>query len=94
MQKYLVSYVVVPSVASRRQYRQHAVFLTGELEAIIMGIIPARRRTGRGKIGTQLQEYQERGSVRFGRAGHAGVIKDIVIRKLPERDAAVLAKYL
>lgn len=93
-QKYFVSYIVVPSTNERRQYRQHAVFFTDDLEAILIGIIPTRRRTGRGKIKAQLQEYRERGRVSFGRTDNAGMIKDIVIREVPEKDWTVLNKYL
>jgi hypothetical protein len=92
--KYFVSYILIPSIASDRRYRQHRVFFTDDLESILIGIIPTRRRTGRGKIKAQLQEYRDRGRVSFGRGDNAGVIKDIVIRKLPESDYKMLMKYL
>ena len=93
-QKYFVSYIVVPSVARGRGYRQHAVFLTDDLDTVVMQIVPTRRSTGRGKLPAQLREYRERGTISFGKPDDPGVIKDVVIRKLPERDAKVLAKYL
>ena len=70
------------------------MFFTDDMERILIGLIPARRRTGGGKIAAQLREYRERGRVSFGRGDHAGVVEDIVIREVPERDWPVLAKYL
>jgi hypothetical protein len=93
-QEYFVSYRLIPSIRRDRSYWQHTVFLTNDIESILIGIIPTRRRTGRGRIKAQLQEYRERGRVTFGRGDRVGMIKDIAIQELPESDEKVLNKYL
>lgn len=97
MEQYFVSYTIVPTTSPgwrRDQIKQYAVFSTDDLATIVTQIIPTRRRTGRGKLKSQLKEYAEHGRVTFGSSGNSGVIKDIVITRLPPRDMKVLDKYL
>jgi hypothetical protein len=93
MQHYFVSYTVAPTSGTGTRYKQYAVLPTDDLAEVVAQIVPSRRRVGRDKMKDYLKEYAERGYISIGSPAKFWAIKDIKIKKLPERDKNVLAKY-
>ena len=94
MDYYFVKYLVIPRADQAPRYWQYRVFPADDLATVLIGIIPTRRRTGLGKLKTQLKEYKEHRRVSFGTPQNRGVIRYIDIKKLPAADKQILEKYL